>query len=153
MKQNEEPATGDYSISTDPALLNLEMIHHFLSTDSYWAQNIPIELVAKAIANSICFGVYFKDLQVGFARIVTDKASFAYLCDVFILPEHRGKGLSTRLMQTVHEHPELQGLRRWMLATRDAHGLYSRFGWKAVPEELAGNIMQIHDPAIYKRKG
>ncbi|SJZ68320.1 GNAT family N-acetyltransferase [Sediminibacterium ginsengisoli] len=153
MKKNENPAADGYSISTDPALLNLEMIHHYLSADSYWAQHIPADLLAKAIANSICFGVYLKEDQVGFARIVTDKASFAYLCDVFILPDHRGKGLSLRLMQAVHAHPELQGLRRWMLVTRDAHGLYSQFGWKTVPEELAGNIMQIHDPEIYRRKG
>ena len=119
-----------YDISTDPGRLQLAAIHAYL-TRSYWSPGIPRELVARAIANSLCFGVYQGDAQVGFARVVTDKASFAYLADVYVLEEHRGRGLSKRLVEQVLAHPELQGMRRFLLATRDAHGLYAQFGFKA----------------------
>jgi GNAT superfamily N-acetyltransferase len=119
-----------YDISTDPSRLQLAAIHAYL-TRSYWSPGIPRELVARAIANSLCFGVYQGDAQVGFARVVTDKASFAYLADVYVLEEHRGRGLSKRLVEQVLAHPELQGMRRFLLATRDAHGLYAQFGFKA----------------------
>jgi GNAT superfamily N-acetyltransferase len=118
-----------FNISTDKSLLDFEMIYKYLSEDSYWAKGIPAERLKKAIENSFCFGVYQQNKQVGLARVVTDKASFAYICDVFVLPEHRGLGLSKWLIQTITEHPELQGLRRWSLATADAHGLYSQFGF------------------------
>ena len=126
-----------YDISTDPSRLQLEAIHAYL-TRSYWSPGIPIELVARAIANSMCFGLYRGDEQVGFARVVTDKSSFAYLADVYVLEAHRGQGLSKRLVETIQAHPELQGLRRFMLATRDAHGLYAQFGFKPLgaPERL-----------------
>ena len=118
-----------FSISTDKSLLDFEMIYHYLDKDSYWAQGIPQDKLSKAIENSICFGVYKENKQVGLARVVTDGATFAYLCDVFILPHYRGMGLSKWLIQTVIGHPELQSLRRWLLATADAHGLYKQFGF------------------------
>jgi GNAT superfamily N-acetyltransferase len=118
-----------FSISTDTSLLDFEVIYKYLNEESYWAKGIPAETVKKAIENSMCFGVYKQNTQVGFTRVVTDKATFAYLCDVFILPGYRGVGLSKWLMQTIAAHPDLQGLRRWSLATADAHGLYKQFGF------------------------
>jgi GNAT superfamily N-acetyltransferase len=122
-----------YDISTEPALLNLDVIHGFLA-QSYWAKAIPKPLVERSIKNSLCWGVYHHAIQIGFARVVTDRATFAYLCDVFILPEHRDRGLSKALVATISAHPDLQGLRRWMLVTIDAHGLYEQFGFKLVSQ-------------------
>lgn len=139
----------DYFISTDFRSLNIEIIHQYLSKESYWAKNVPFDIVKKSIENSFCFGVYHLNKQIGFARLVTDKATFAYLADVFILPEHRGKGLAKWLMDTIHTHPELQGLRRWMLATRDAHKLYTQFGWTPITDPE--RFMQLHNPDIYKQ--
>jgi GNAT superfamily N-acetyltransferase len=120
----------DYEISTDKTRLDLARIHRFLSTEAYWSPGVPREVVGRSIENSICFGVYSADgEQVGFARVVTDRATFAWLADVYIESEHRGDGLGKRLVATVLEHPELQGLRRWMLGTADAHELYRRFGF------------------------
>ncbi len=116
-----------FQISTDRARLDLDAIHTFLSRESYWAQSRTLEQTKTAIANSICFGVYHGDRQIGFARVVSDQATFAYVGDVFIIAEFRGRGLSKSLMQVIVEHPDLQGLRRWVLATRDAHGLYKQF--------------------------
>ncbi|MDB4924933.1 GNAT family N-acetyltransferase [Mucilaginibacter sp.] len=121
-----------FSISTDKSLLNFEAIYNYLDKESYWAKGIPVEKLKIAIENSFCFGVYHNKTQAGFARIVTDKATFAYICDVFILPEFRNKSLSKWLIQTITRHPELQGLRRWSLATADAHGLYSQFGFTEI---------------------
>jgi GNAT superfamily N-acetyltransferase len=121
-----------FLISTDRNLLDIEMIYKYLNEDSYWAQGIPLETLKKAIENSLCFGVYHYDKQVGLARVVTDKATFAYICDVFILPESRRMGLSKWLIQSIVKCPELQGLRRWSLATADAHGLYSQFGFTQI---------------------
>jgi N-acetylglutamate synthase-like GNAT family acetyltransferase len=137
-----------YAISTDPALLNLDVIHGFIS-QSYWAKEIPKATVERAVKNSLCWGVYERGAQVGFARVMTDKATFAYLADVFILPEHRGKGLSKALVATILAHPDLQGLRRWMLVTADAQGLYEPFGFKMVPQPE--RHMEIHRPDIYQR--
>ncbi|GAB3223257.1 GNAT family N-acetyltransferase [Spirosoma arcticum] len=123
---------NDYTISTDKSRLDTALIHRFLSHESYWAQNVPPDVVHRSIDNSLCFGVYQGDRQVGFARVVTDQATFAYLADVFILPEHRGRGLSKQLMETISNWPTLQGLRRWVLATRDAHTLYEQFGFTAL---------------------
>ena len=117
-----------YDISTDPTRLQPAAIHAYL-TRSYWSPGIPQEVVERAIANSLCFGIYLGQAQVGFARVVTDKATFAYLADVYVLEEHRGQGLSKRLVRTILAHPELQGLRRFLLATRDAHTLYAQFGF------------------------
>lgn len=126
--------TNDYIIDTDKSRLDVPLIHQFLSQESYWALNIPLEIVERSIANSLCFGVYQQTQQVGFARVITDQATFAYLSDVFILPEHRGKGLSKLLVQTISDWPTLQGLRRWMLATNDAHRLYEQFGFTALDQ-------------------
>jgi len=120
-----------YDISTDPSRLQLDAIHSYL-TRSYWSPGVPSDVVARAIANSMCFGIYLGEAQVGFARVVTDKATFAYLADVYVLEGHRGQGLSKRLVAAIQAHPELQGLRRFMLATRDAHGLYVQFGFNAL---------------------
>ena len=118
-----------FTISTDKSLIDFDAVYKYLSEDSYWAKGIPAERLRNAIANSLCFGIYQQNKQVGFARVVTDKATFAYICDVFVLPGFRGIGLSKWLIQTIVESPELQGLRRWSLATADAHGLYSQFGF------------------------
>ena len=126
-----------YDISTDPSRLQLDAIHAYL-TRSYWSPGIPKDVVARGIANSLCFGVYLGEAQVGFARVVTDKASFAYLADVYVLEAHRGQGLSKRLVGQILGHPELMGLRRFLLATADAHGLYAQFGFTPLgaPERM-----------------
>jgi GNAT superfamily N-acetyltransferase len=129
-----------YDISTDPSRLQLDAIHAYL-TRSYWSPGIPKDVVARGIANSMCFGIYFGDAQVGFARVITDKATFAYLADVYVLEAHRGQGLSKRLVEHILAHAELQGLRRFMLATADAHGLYAQFGFK--PMLKPDNMMEI----------
>ncbi len=139
-----------YYILQDNKMMNSEMIHHFISTQSYWAKNIPKETILKSIENSLCFGVFIEHTQIGFARVITDKATFAYLADVFILDEYRGKGLSKWLMEFIHNHPDLQGLRRWLLATKDAHSLYEQFGWKKLTEEQADRMMIVHHPDIYR---
>jgi N-acetylglutamate synthase-like GNAT family acetyltransferase len=136
----------DFLISTDKTLLDVEVIYNYLNDDSYWAQGIPLEKLKKAIANSMCFGVYNNSKLVGFARVVTDNATFAYICDVFILPIYRKKGLSKWLMQTIVNHPELQGLRRWSLATADAQKLYSQFGFSQISKPE--NWMEIFTPYI-----
>ncbi len=151
MNSSYEIQKENYVISTDNRKLNVDIIHHYLATESYWAKNIPRETVEKSIANSVCFGVYKDEEQVGFARVVTDKATFAYLGDVFILPAHRGKGISKWLMQTIHAHPELQNLRRWWLGTKDAHGLYEQFGWTRITEDVARRFMQKHNPDVYNK--
>ncbi len=137
----------DYLISTDKSLLDITMIYGYLSGESYWAKNMPMTVLKSSIDNSICFGVYQQEQQVGFARVITDQATFAYLADVFILETHRGKGLSKWLMKTIMSHADLQGLRRWMLGIRDAHSLYEQFGWK--PLSNPERFMQIHNPDIY----
>ena len=128
--QNFETTKNDFIISTNKSLLQVDVIHNFLQS-SYWASNRSKEKTLKAIKNSICFGVYHQQKQIGFARVVSDCAVIAYVCDVFILEEYRGKDLSKWLMQTMLSHPELQDLRRWILATKDAHGLYAQFGFHA----------------------
>lgn len=127
--QPAETRQDAYIISSDPALLQLNVIHRYLSEDSYWAKNIPFDIVRRSVDNSLCFGVYHEGIQVGFARIITDRATFGYLADVFILPAHRGQGLSKRLMEAILSHPELQDLRRMALLTEDAQGLYKQFGF------------------------
>jgi GNAT superfamily N-acetyltransferase len=119
---------GEYLISTDASLLDLKVVHGFLST-SYWAAGVPERVVERSIENSVCFGVYRGEEQAGFARVVTDRATFAYLADVFVLEEHRGRGIGKWLVEVILSHPDLQGLRRWMLATRDAHDLYRRYAF------------------------
>jgi GNAT superfamily N-acetyltransferase len=132
-----------YEISLDKAKLDFDAIYGYLTT-TYWAKGMPAEKLRVALENSMCFGLYYNGAQVGLARIITDKATFAYLCDVYVLDAHRGIGLSKWMMQTILAHPDLQGLRRWSLATADAQGLYSQFGFGPInnPE----NWMQIHTP-------
>jgi GNAT superfamily N-acetyltransferase len=137
-----------YEISTDSARLDVDAIHAFL-TRSYWSPGIPRATVARAIANSLCFGVFWQGQQVGFARVVTDRTTFAYLCDVYVLEAHRGHGLAKQLMDRVMKHPDLQGLRRMMLATLDAHGLYAQFGFTALG--APDRIMEVLKPDIYSK--
>lgn len=141
---------GDYEISTDPARIDAQMVHQFL-TNSYWAAGIPLETVQRSILNSLCFGIYQAGRQVGFARVISDQATFAYLADVFVIEPCRGRGLSKWLMECITGHPDLQGLRRWMLATRDAHGLYQQYGFTRL--EKPERCMEIHCPDIYARIG
>ncbi len=138
---------GEYSISTDKGRLDVAVIHGFL-TMSYWAAGVPMDVVKRSIEHSLAFGVYKEDQQVGFARVITDYATFAYLGDVFILEPFRGRGLSKWLMEVIVGHPELQGLRRWMLLTRDAHELYRKVGFTepSHPERY----MEMHFPDVYK---
>ena len=139
----------NFTISTDKSRLNLEYIHQYLCNRSYWAENIPIDVVEKSIQGSICFGIYVDETQIGFARVITDTACFAYLADVFVDEQYRGRGLSKWLMEVIMSHPDLQGLRRFILATRDAHGLYQQFGFSLLsfPERW----MHIHNPDVYKK--
>ena len=132
-----------FEISTDPARLDIDLIHNFLET-SYWAEGRRRSVVERSISNSLCFGVYLAGRQVAFARVVSDRAVFAYLMDVFVLPEFRGRGISKALMRSILEHADLQNLRFFLLATRDAHDLYAQFGFQPLthPEYW----MAIHDP-------
>ena len=146
--KNYDILKENFIISTDKSKLDLAVIHKYLSIESYWAKNIPVALVQKAIEGSFCFGIYKKDdlnknRQIGFARVITDNATFGYLADVFILEEYRGVGLSKWLMQEIMNHQKLQGFRRWMLATRDAHKLYEQFGFTALdkPERIMQLIL------------
>jgi GNAT superfamily N-acetyltransferase len=161
-----EARRGEFLVSTDPALIDLDAVHAVL-TKIYWCEGIPKETVRRGIEGSISFGVYDTSrgrggvvrgggaepspFQVGFARVITDKATFAYLSDVFIVEAYRGRGLSTWLMEVILGHPELQGLRRFCLLTRDAHGLYERFGFGPLPD--ARMYMEIKDLDVYKRQG
>ena len=137
-----------YRISDDPAVVDLAVVHGFLAK-SYWARGIPRETVARGIAHSLPFSLFLGDRQVGFARAVTDRATFAYLADVFVIEEQRGRRLGAWLVATVLAHPELSGLRRWLLSTRDAHGLYRKFGFTAVADP--STLLTRHDPDIYTR--
>ncbi len=141
--------TNSLNISTDKSLLDIEVIYNFLSL-SYWAKGRPLSILKKSINNSLCFGVYLDNKQVGFARVVSDYATFAYLADVFILEEHRGKGLSKKLVTAILENPELKTIRRWMLATKDAHDLYSKFGFRLLknPERFMEIVKSNYDDLI-----
>jgi len=142
-----ETARENFCISTDPSRLDIRAMHAFLSR-SYWAKGIPENVVAKSIDASICFGLYDGPRQIGLARVITDKATFAYLCDVYVLEEYRGKGLAKWLIEAVQSHPELQSLRRFVLLTRDAHGLYEKFGFTPLQDPSA--YMEIARPDVYK---
>lgn len=140
---------GDYTISTDAARLDLDVVHRFLALESYWAHGIPRNVLERALRHSLCFGVYTQGEQVGFARLVTDYATYGYLMDVFVLPAHRGKGLAKRLLHCILTHPELQGFRRWQLGTLDAHGLYAQFGF--TPPAHPERQLEKTDPDVYRR--
>jgi N-acetylglutamate synthase-like GNAT family acetyltransferase len=141
---------GRFLISTDRSKLDVDMIHRFLAR-SYWAEGIPRETVVRSIENSVCFGVYDNARQIGFARVISDFATYAYLADVFILEPYRERGLGKELMASIMAHPDLQGLRRWSLGTRDAQGLYAQFGFKPIVNTRARTVMEIADPEIYSR--
>ena len=136
-----------YTVSSDPLRLDLPLIHRFLG-GSYWAEGVPQDVVARSIAGSIPFGVYLGDTQVGFARVITDRATFAYVADVFVVAEYRGLGLARWLMQCILRMPELQGLRRWLLVTRDAHALYRDVGFS--PVSNPGGFMEIVRRDLYR---
>ena len=136
-----------YEITTERDRIDVSAVHRYLSEHSYWAKNIPLEIVERAIQHSLCFAVLHGDQLAGFARVTSDRATVAYLGDVFILPAHRGKGLSKWLMESISAHPQLQGLRRWMLATADAHGLYAQFGF--TPLKAPARWMEKHDHDVY----
>jgi GNAT superfamily N-acetyltransferase len=141
----------DYAVSTDRTRLDRDLVSRFLTQEAYWSTGIPRETVERAIDNSLCFAIYKESDQVGFARVVTDLCTFVWICDVFVIPEHRRRGLGTRLIRAMLEHPDLQGLRRWILATRDAHGLYEKCGFSRVddPErfmEIKHNAAQLYGP-------
>ena len=157
-----ESRRGEFLISTDSARLDLDVIHGFL-TNCYWAKGIPREVVARSTQNSLCFGIYHEvgersagltitgrtgALQVGFARVISDFATIAYLGDVFVLEAYRGRGLSGWMMECIVRHPQLQGLRRWILLTRDAHWLYAKFGFTAV--KSPASYMELHQADIYQ---
>lgn len=136
-----------YVLSTDPARLDLGLIHRYLSEESYWARGIPCEVVRRSIENSICFGIYQESQQVAFSRVISDLATYAWIGDVFVLPAQRKQGLGKWLVEAMLQHPDLQGLRRWTLATGDAHDLYARYGFR--PIEQPGRLMELHPPNIY----
>jgi GNAT superfamily N-acetyltransferase len=136
-----------YLISTDRATLDLDYIHDYLSNQSYWASGIPLETVKKSIEGSFCFGMFDQKKQIGFARVITDYATYGYLADVFIDEQYRKQGLSKWMMEVILSHPDLQGFRRWMLGTRDAHSLYAKFGFG--PLENPERVMQKHNPMVY----
>lgn len=150
-----ETRRGDYLITTDPALIDSAAVHAYL-TRSYWAEGIPRKTVERSLANALCFGVYHEPTaggerrQIGLARVITDRATYAYLCDVYVLEEHRGQGLGKALMAAMHAHPDLAGIRRFSLFTKDAHGLYEQFGWK--PLATPDRAMERVDREVYRRK-
>ncbi|HYH16582.1 MAG TPA: GNAT family N-acetyltransferase, partial [Flavisolibacter sp.] len=137
----------DYCITTDKEKIDVDYTRQFLS-QTYWAEGIPKTVVEKSIRGSLCFAVFHQQQQVGFARVISDEATFAYLADVFIDPAYRGQGLSRWLMEVITTYPTLQGLRRFLLATRDAHGLYEKFGFQPIPSTTPW--MQVHRPGIYR---
>jgi GNAT superfamily N-acetyltransferase len=138
---------GPYFLSTDPALLNVALVHRFLCEESYWAPGIPREIVERSLRNSLCFGLFHESRQIGFARVVTDRATFAWLGDVFVLDEFRGEGLGKWMIESLLTHPDLQGLRRILLGTRDAHGLYTQFGFTPLGDP--SRFLEIHRPNLY----
>ena len=138
---------NQFYISTDQEKLDIDLIHRYLSEEAYWSKGISKDVIIASIRNSLNFGLYVEGQQVGYARVISDYATIAYLGDVFVLPAYRGRGFSKRLMEEVMSHPKLQGLRRWILLTRDAHGLYRQFGWKSI--EKPDRWMEKHDSQIY----
>ena len=144
-----------FEVSDDRGRLDLDVIHGFLS-QAYWSPGIPRDVVERAIEHSVCVGAYAGGVQVGFARVVTDFATFAYLADVFVLPEHRGLGIGKAMMRTLRQHPDLQGLRTWLLLTRDAHRLYRQFGFSTLDDPNRAMIVQNRDvyrPALSGESG
>jgi N-acetylglutamate synthase-like GNAT family acetyltransferase len=148
MDQHFTLLNEQFLISDNKSLFDVKSIHNYLCNESYWCKGIPLETVKRSIDNSLCVGVIYKNQTIGFARIISDFSTFAYLCDVFVVNEFQGKGISKRMMNFIMHHPNLIGLRRWMLMTKDAHGLYKQFGWQqlASPDKA----MEINFPDIYQ---
>ena len=142
-----EEHRGEFTVTSDPARIDMDVVYGYLSR-AYWCEDIPRQLLEHAMQNSICFGLFECERQIGFARVVSDRSTFAYVCDVFVLKSHQGRGLGTWMMQCVLKHPELQGLRRWHLTTRDAHSLYRQVGF--VPVSKPERHMEIFTPDMYK---
>lgn len=138
---------GEFVITTDQLRFDLDAIHAYLGGEAYWTKGIPRDVFARAVENSLCFGLLFAGSQAGFARVVTDRATFAWVCDVYVRADQRGKGLGAWLVASILEHPDLQGLRRIVLATRDAHALYARAGFGPLP--MPERWMAIVDPNVY----
>ena len=145
----EEYQNGEFLLSSDPEKLDMNIIHNYLSKNSYWAQNIPLSVAERSLNNSLCFGLYYKKSQIGLVRVITDKATFAYLADTFVIDEYQGKGLGTWMIETVMKSSELLGLRRWQLSTRDAHNFYQKFGFHAL--EYPDRHMTIKNHNVYKK--
>ena len=150
LEKAREYCKGEFTVSTDRERIDLDVVHGFL-TECYWAKGVSRDVVARSIENSLCFGVYSEGKQVGFARVISDYATYAYIGDVFLLEPFRGRGLGKWMMECVIEHPRLQGLRRWSLVTRDAHGLYSQLGF--TPLKKPQNYMEIHRRDVYTGSG
>ena len=148
--EHEECRKGNFLVSTDRSRLDVDAIHQFL-TNSYWAKGIPRDTVLRSIENSLCFGAYQDGKQAGFARVISDFATYAYIADVFVLDAYRGQGLGKWMMECIATHPSLQSLRRWSLATRDAHGLYRQIGF--VPLRAPERWMERHNPDVYANSG
>jgi len=140
----------ELELSSDPARLDRALIYRYLANESYWAAGVPESVIERALDHSLCFGIYRGGTQLAFARAVTDRATFAYLADVFVIAEQRGRGLGKWLVEAIGRHPELQGLRRWLLATRDAHALYAQYGFKPLANPV--RFMERHDPDVYAPK-
>ena len=147
--KDQNDMINDFYVTADQSKFDFNKIYQFISKSSYWAEGIPMMVLKKSISNSLSFALFYKEQQIGIARVVTDYATFGYLADVFIDPEFRGKGLSKLLMNFIMSYPQLQGLRRWMLATRDAHDLYEKYGFKLL--EKPERIMELVDKDIYTR--
>ena len=142
-----EQRRGEYTVTSDPDRLDMDVVHGYLSR-AYWCEEIPRATLERALRHSLCFSLFEGERQIGLVRVITDYTTFAYLCDVFVLESHQGKGLGTWMMQCVMQHPELQGLRRWHLTTRDAHALYRKVGF--VPLSKPERHMEVFTPDIYK---
>ena len=147
-ERREFARRGPYFLSTDPALFDISLIQRFLCEQSYWAPGIPPDVVERSLKNSLCFGLFHESQQIGFARLVTDRATFAWLGDVFVIEAFRGQGLGKWMIESLLRHPDLQGLRRILLGTRDAHGLYAQFGFKPLAEP--SRFQEIHRHDVYR---
>jgi GNAT superfamily N-acetyltransferase len=146
---SEDQRRGRFVLVADAARMDVDEVHRYLAEESYWSPGIPRALVARSIANSLCFGVFAEGRQISFARVISDRATYAYLCDVYVLEDYRGQGLASWMLDAIDAHPELQGLKRWGLVTRDAHPLYLKHGWVRPPNP--DGYLEKRVPDIYRR--
>ena len=145
----EDQRRGRFVLVTDSSRMDVDAVHRYLAEESYWSPGIPRALVARSIENSLCFGVFDEGRQISFARVITDRTTYAYLCDVYVLDGYRGQGLASWMLEAIDAHPDLQGLKRWSLVTRDAHPLYLKHGW--VTPSNPGGYLERRVPDIYRR--